>query len=218
MIEPLRIEFRLATPMKVGERPLHLDALLAYARIQQAIREGLDEEERMRYHDDLPLGKVGDSRQWVWQASALRIIPAEPPFIRIMTRRTDYGRLAQDRGKVVAMKTNAMRPGIGHMKNYILRPVFQWTRRVEAFCIGRKEDVIGLLGTITHLGGIRRNDWGRIAECRLEVDPVAERRWRERALPEELAQYRLAEHLATFGNCRPPYHDRTRWQNIFEVL
>jgi len=54
MLEPLRIEWRLATPNKVGERPLHLDALLAFARVQQALREGRDQQGLRRYHDDLP--------------------------------------------------------------------------------------------------------------------------------------------------------------------
>jgi CRISPR type IV-associated protein Csf3 len=218
MLEPLRIEWRLATPIKVGERPLHLDALLAFARVQQALREGRDQQGLRRYHDELPLGRVGDSTNWVWQASALHITPASTPFITIMTRRTDYEQLARDRGRLFPGNLNVLMPGTGPMKQYLLRHAFQWTNSVEAFCVGQKQEITDLLSSITHLGGIRRNDWGRITSLTVEADKAAETRWRERALPESLAQYCLASHRPSTGTCRPPYHDRTQWQNIFEII
>ncbi len=160
---------------------------------------------------------VAPDGQWVWKASQLLCRPASPPINVQMTRRVDADWLAADSGRVFTSRRQAIRIGTGPFRNYDMRLPVQWQEGVEAYGVGDIVAVQALLQTITSLGRLRRNGWGKIAS--LDVTPLAGQsadRWKKRSLPSSLFAEALPEHQPSHGTCRPPYWDRARWEKIFE--
>lgn len=95
--QPLRISWNLATDLVLGGNPIHLDALVAYAKTKMELNlRGLDTNSTdttliRDLANDLPLAKETRGDQWVYQASA--IMPAEGAEVihgmRYWTRRTN---------------------------------------------------------------------------------------------------------------------------------
>lgn len=98
--KPLRITWGLTSPLVTSGNPIHLDALVAYAKTQQALAElafsgSADEpmSDRMvrDLAADLPLAKARQGDDWVWQASAVLALPGAVTSrgMRFWTRKTD---------------------------------------------------------------------------------------------------------------------------------
>ena len=194
------VRWRLSTPMVVPERPLHLDALLASARVDAHLRDGKPLEEALLEQENLPLAKAdGPDGSWVWKASQLLFQPVSPPTNVQMTRRMDVDVMAADRERVFTSRRQTVRIGTGPFRNYDLRVPVQWQEEVTA------------------LGRLRRNGWGRIAA--LSVDPALPGEadhWKQRTLPLSFLPQALPAHQPTQGTCRPPYWERARWEEVLE--
>src|SRR5207249_12080944 len=63
---PLRITWRLKTPIVVRERPYHLDDLL---------------NRQVGSFDAMRVERAGDGDRWVWKASHLLITPVSGPLL-----------------------------------------------------------------------------------------------------------------------------------------
>ena len=82
-MEGFVVSWRLSTPMAVPERPIHLDALLASAKVDEHLRRGELLQDTLAVQEELPLEKaVAPDGQWVWKASQLLCRPASPPTTR----------------------------------------------------------------------------------------------------------------------------------------
>ena len=103
---PLKITWGLSTPLVTTGNPIHLDALVAYAKTAKSLREaslvsdvphGLLVRELA---NELPLGKETRGQDWVWQASVLRPLDNAPSLhgMRFWTRRTDSYDIARRTG------------------------------------------------------------------------------------------------------------------------
>lgn len=106
-MKPLRLTWTLQSPMVVSAHPLHLDALVAYAMFEEALRNAdADADDNIVGRGDvsrtlgnlasqpLPLGRAVDSTSpeetWCWQASAILPLGAQGPHsTRFWTRKTD---------------------------------------------------------------------------------------------------------------------------------
>jgi CRISPR type IV-associated protein Csf3 len=90
MMTPLRVDFTLSTSMVLPARPIHLDALIAYAATEAALEKGVTGHIR-DLGAVLPLGKEVRGDDWVWKASAL--IPSPDSMsdagIRFITCKTN---------------------------------------------------------------------------------------------------------------------------------
>jgi CRISPR type IV-associated protein Csf3 len=216
-MEPLRIEFDLVTPMVVPKRPLHLDALLAFARVDEALTA--KDPEALSYQEELPLAVHRQGDDWVWKASQLAFTAAPLAEVHAvaMTRPLTLDQIASDnaQGKWSG-KLKKLAMGTGPFKGYDLRLFVRQYDRAIAFCIGDKSEIERLLGRLTHLGSTRRNDWGRIEKVAVEVDPKAEEQWKARALPSSMAGLTMAGHHPGTVTIRAPYWDRRNWQDGFE--
>ena len=212
------VRWRLSTPMVVPERPLHLDALLASARVDAHLRDGKPLEEALLEQENLPLAKAdGPDGSWVWKASQLLFQPVSPPTNVQMTRRMDVDVMAADRERVFTSRRQTVRIGTGPFRNYDLRFPVQWQGGVTAYGVGKIEVVGNLLATVNSLGRLRRNGWGRIAA--LSVDPALPGEadhWKQRTLPLSFLPQALPAHQPTQGTCRPPYWERARWEEVLE--
>ena len=217
-MEGFVVSWRLSTPMAVPERPIHLDALLASARVDEYLRRGVALEKALAAQEELPLERaIAPDGQWVWKASQLLCRPASPPINVQMTRRVDADRLAADSGRVFTSRRQAVSIGTGPFRNYDMRLPVQWQEGIEAYGVGDIAAVHTLLQTITSLGRLRRNGWGKIAS--FDVTPLpgpSADEWKKRSLPPSLFAEALPAHQPSHGTCRPPYWDRAKWNEILE--
>lgn len=195
-MQPLQVTFEIDTPMRAPEEPIHLDALLAWAAVEEA---GGD----IAAQERLPLERYeAKDGQWVWCAS--RVIPRvlfrdQMPAIRAF-RPADWARA---KGEVFQGGPNKVSPGTGPYKAYQFSiPTIQ-VDFARAWCIGDPHRVVDLLDRVSHLGKLRRLGCGRVRTVRVEKDPLAEERWKLRTMPDAQEGYRQA-HMTL----RPPYWDR----------
>ena len=212
------VRWRLSTPMVVPERPLHLDALLASARVDAYLRDGKALEDALAEQENLPLAKAeAPDGAWVWKASQLLFRPTSPPANVQMTRRVDVDVMAADRERVFTSRRQTVRIGTGPFRNYDLRFPVQWQGEVTAYGVGEIDTVRSLLATVNSLGRLRRNGWGRIAALRVDpASPQEADHWKQRTLPLSFLPQALPAHQPAQGTCRPPYWDRARWDDVLE--
>lgn len=213
---PFRVRWRLDRPMVATDRPIALDGLIAWARVEEekAARPQAGDDDLARAAQDLPLARFGDGDDWVWRASWLHAAPRLEKTSSFWTRKTDVAAFARDiahggRG-VFAPKRflGAINLGSGPLKLYAQRDVVQWMEFVEAWGVGDPDRVRALLERVTALGPKRRNSYGRIRRMLVEPFPDAARLWRWRPLPVGGAGDAKGYAMAV-DRLRPPYWDRT---------
>ena len=211
---PFRVTWRLSRPVCLGDRPLHLDALLAWARVDEAVQSGRTAQEALKAQEDLPLERAikGDSQ--VWKASALMFKFRSSPFLVQMTRRTSPEELAFARGRIMTTRKNTVTQGAGPFKDYDLRIACQWVDNVCAYGVGDLPAVSQLLKQVTALGKITRNGWGTISEMQIAADEDANEKWCYRTLPANFEKTQW--HYPGVGGVRPPYWRREGWVPVWE--
>lgn len=196
MNRPLRLTWHLTTPVAGLTHPIHLDALVAYAVTEEALRSGeCDPKASVRsLSDNLPLGKaVGDGGLWCWQSSALqghtkvharRMWTSKNNFYDLCRRIRDQ----QIVGKFdLPMKRFSMKLDDAHMKqNFQFFPV-RYIDTFTAWCIGDEDRLLELLapesGFITRIGARKRNGLGIVHSFEIARDDAALERWQQRMLP-----------------------------------
>lgn len=105
-MRPLKITWGLATPLVTSGNPIHLDALVAFAKTARSLSEAAllgDVPKDLLVRDlanELPMEKEIRGADWVWQASALRPLENSPILhgMRFWTRRTDSYDIARRTG------------------------------------------------------------------------------------------------------------------------
>ncbi len=209
-----RVLWRLSQPVCLGDRLLHLDALLAWARVREAVASGTTAKEALKAQEDLPLERAikGDSQ--VWKASALVFKFRSTPFLVQMTRRTSREELAFARGRIMTTRRNLISQGSGPFKDYDLRIACQWVDKVEAYGVGDIAAVGLLLKQVSALGRLTRNGWGTISDMQIIPDNEAQQKWCYRTLPS--AFERTEWHYPGIGSVKPPYWRREGWVSVWE--
>ena len=223
MHAPLKITFNLATPMVAAAYPIHLDALVAYAKTRQTLSL-LDESEVSdasirTLAEVLPFDKVEKNGEWVWQASALMPEGQGDQSVRMWTRKTnvyDYANRAMTGTLEVGARTlNALSAGKTHvgtidtarglLKNHFdFYPVVA-VQRMIAWCVGDIDEIESLLapetGLVTHLGKRTRIGHGQIQSVTVEHAEEAHEKWSQRVLPWQAAE----DDILVQAAFRPPY-------------
>lgn len=206
-MQSLHIQWELSTPMVVPEFPIHLDGILAYARVVAA--EDAGETDPWSFQDHLPLAKAGTGEDWIWKASRLRIIPQGMPIAVQMIRKLGFEDLALDQGRVYDKGPKIFSSGTGQYKAYDMRVLVRWVAQCEAWCIGDKTAIEALLPKIQYLGKLGRNGWGRIKSYTIAVDQAAETMWTQRVLPSSMSDL-VTDYVPVMTTIRPPYWDVTQ--------
>lgn len=198
-MQPLHIVFRLSTPMRAPEAPIHLDALLAWSAVHAGSVPDLTRQDKL----PLDIYRAADGA-WVWKASQLVFQTGHRQSLP-MTRRLDIDECARDQHvRFDAPRLNVLTPGTGPFKSYAFRSPLVDVNEAHAWCVGDKADIIDLLRRITHVGKLARIDCGRVANVDVldDPDPSAER-WTIRTMPDARPSFNAA--IATL---RPPYWQR----------
>ncbi|WP_328984728.1 hypothetical protein [Thiorhodovibrio winogradskyi] len=195
---PFRVEWSLITPMVAPTQPMHLDALLAWASVDQANGD-------IAAQEALPLARmtpVDAPERWVWKASRLRgdiVHRYQMPMFRAF----EPWHWGEDFGRIYTSSKTTMTGGSGPYKSYKFLIEMIVVPRVMAWGVGDIDAVDQLLQRVRHLGRLRRLDCGRVGHCCVREDAVALEGWKERVLPvPEAGYYEVAQGI------RPPYWDR----------
>ena len=204
--------------MAIPKHPIHLDALLASARVLEEEKKG--HPGMWSAQEDLPLEKHTLGTDWVWKASQLTLHPAAGAemFPQVMVRSYPLNETLRGytyghwEGKV----PKRIPQGSGTYKGYNLRLNLRQIQSAEAYCVGDPEQVEDLLRyNIRSLGASRRNGWGRVTDVRVDPCTAAATRWRERMLPQSMAALVLPGHHPSTIVARAPYWRRSNWEPGF---
>jgi CRISPR type IV-associated protein Csf3 len=212
--KPFRVIWRLNQPVCLTERPLHLDALLAWSRVRESLQSGMAPRQALETQEDLPLEFAVKGDSHVWKASALLFRFRSTPFLVQMTRRTSSEELAFARESIVTTRKNQIAQGTGPFKDFDLRITCQWVEYVEAYGVGDIGAVCVLLERISALGKLTRNGWGAISDMQIDPDDRALENWRLRTLPFVFEKTKW--HYPGMGSVRPPYWRREGWEPVWE--
>lgn len=206
-MEPLWVIIELERPLALGTRPMHLDGLLSFARVEQAAEDG--ETDPWALQHDLPLERyTSPSGQWCFKASLLAPCPASEPFTVLLTGRIEAARVVQDRETVLDTgRTTKINPAGGYFKGSIFNQSVQWVDRLVASAVGEKAEIERLMQRITAVG--RRRNIGFGAVRSVTVLPSSdEEAWSWRTLPSD-ADFEPAVTMAlSDGNLHAPYWKR----------
>jgi CRISPR type IV-associated protein Csf3 len=211
---PFHVTWRLSQPVCLGDRPLHLDALLAWARVREAVRSGMTAQEALKAQEELPLERAVKGDSQVWKASALMFKFRSTPFLVQMTRRTSPEELAFARSRIMTTRRNMITQGTGPFKDYDLRITCQWVDYVEAYGVGDIAAVGLLLKRVSALGKLTRNGWGTAYDMQIAPDGEAQEKWCYRTLPSVFE--RTEWHYPGIGGVKPPYWRREWWVPVWE--
>lgn len=221
-MEALKVTFTFSTPLLIdSEYPIHMDAIIASAVCRLAEKMGSDNP--WRDADDLSgyLDKTaGDS--WVWKASRLVFTAKSGISFQNQIRKSDPDRHFQDLGNYWTGKKpsedkplGSINPDTfkidtrsGQQRGYQWLNASQWMSKAEAWVIGDKEALEDLLQSITHIGKMGRNDYGRVKSMTIESTSEGER-WKLRVLPVEEVGLSDVDYELTNACLRAPY-----WKDI----
>jgi CRISPR type IV-associated protein Csf3 len=193
-----------------------LDSILAFAAVDAAQADGASDYSAQ---ESLPLARIGDGADWVWQASALHITYAADPTTVSMARPFQYFDWVSDMGTAWARtKKNAISQGSGPMKAFLMKQNIAWVRQCTAWCVGERDQVASLLEGLNAIGPLVRNGWGRIAEVKVVSDPDGATRWNRRILPLSLSAHKTDEHALGTSVLRAPYWERSREQEVWDYI
>lgn len=199
-IEPLRVEILFDSPITEPTYPIHLDALVAWAAVEEAYEN--DAEEPLLAQEALPF----DRAQGVWCASALSFDACAPPFTVATTKKTDLSAIAEaSNGGVLRSAPNKLSINAGPWRQALVYSQCQIVSKAEAWCVGDAQRLRELLGRVSYVGAKRRNGRGRVFFIDVVKDSSASSRWRERILPEAAEGYLPIQAVTS-----PPYWDRAR--------
>lgn len=211
---PIKVVFRFSSPVVVdSEYPIHLDALLAWARVNEA--EEAKATSPWLLQDDLPLARAGNGDDWVWQASRLCFTAAAPRQIVNQQRKCDPERYYRDHKEGYWRATRSDKPPTinplsGQFRAYQFYVSTQWMDRAEAWCVGDIDRVRRLLSRITHVGKMGRNGFGLISSLEIEIDDSAHEAWKLRALPKDVEGISNVPYVSALTPPRAPYWEKTR--------
>lgn len=219
---PLKIEFQLGTPVVIdSEYPIHLDGLLAWSRVQEAIRLG--DTNPWGASDDLPIAKAGQNEDWVWQASRLVFKYCTPRQLVNMQRRSEPDRIYRDyeRGLWRAKRKDGpptINTNSGQLRAYQFYTSVQWASHAEAWCVGDPDRVRELLDKIEHIGKMGRNGFGQVSNILVTEDDEALERWRLRVLPIDVPRLSGVDYTLGLQTPRAPYWEKSRRVPMFDPV
>ncbi len=186
---------------------IHLDALLAWARVEEE-KQQAEPKEFGEVQHDLPLEKlVAKSALADWNgnesfaASALIYTP-HLRELRYWTRKTNPEKMANaQKDNLLAMRGDQVSTGSGAWKAFSEFEPLIHTRTLTAWCIGDQARIEELLSKITHLGKKRTRNYGLIESIKVTEDDAARDMVKYRVLTwPESESYRQAQ-----CGVAPPY-------------
>lgn len=228
-MQPLKVTFIFASPVVMeNEYPLHLDALLSWARVQEAGEQGLENPWKIG-SEDLPLARAGEGDSWVWQASKLVFTPKTPRELINMQRKSDPSAYYADFDQNLWSNDKTPKPPekrklpptintqSGQHRAYQYYVAYQWMEKAEAWCVGDADRVKSMLERLTHIGKRGRGGFGLISS--VNVEPCQETDlWKLRVLPGSVPGLDGIEYAPVMSPPRAPYWDKLAQVRMLEPV
>lgn len=206
--QPFRVELTLQGMMVVPDAPIHLDALLARARVDQDAFAGVQVIPPWANQHDLPLARLETSAGWCFKASWLSIEYDSPPVQYHQPRKADVDqwRAAYEQGLFKRMPS--FDPARTHTKAASVLLPMRIGKRAVGYGVGDVKKVRELLLLIPSLGKLKRRGAGRVASVSVEVCDEHECNWMRRHLPIDAPFANAGEYTEAAGTLRAPYWQR----------
>lgn len=221
-MQALKITWRFASPLlRDGDRPIHLDALVASALMREHERYG--SENAWRAADDLSsvLERTDPENVngWVWKASMLQFQAALPRQWVNQTRRSDPRQVYEDAGKfwVGAGKQNeagvgskfTVDTGSGQLRGYQWLNATQSMTSAQAWAVADRDALEHYLSMISYIGKKGVNGWGLVEGFTIEEAPADEAgNWMIRTLPAGMAGKAGVQYEPVAACLRAPYWNK----------
>ena len=216
---PLRVTFHLATPIVVPTFDKTLDAVLSWARVQQATAQGHADPISLQH--DLPVARHLPTveQDWCFKASNLEYHWCGDRFMTFRIKRqklTDY---------VDAFSSGVLRkpPAVDSTRGVTAAGLYETARRpcdqIKAWCIGDPQALRELLRQVTFLGKMHARGAGQVQQIDVDEDDHALVAWTNRSLPvsSPLLAADGAGRSDMLGALRAPYWKRENFQ-VVKVL
>jgi len=207
-----------------------MDAIIASAVCRLSEEYGsenawLDAENLSGYLDKT----TGDD--WVWKASRLIFTPSSGINFQNQIRKSDPDRYFKDLGVYwtgkkpseekpigsITPETFRINTGSGQQRGYQWLTASQWMSKAEAWVIGDKSALEDLLSSMTHIGKMSRNDYGRIKSMTIESVADADN-WKLRVLPLDEDGLAGVKYEPVNACLRAPYWKNTNRGQVKEPL
>lgn len=212
-MEPLRIEFQLATPWSPPHGGVHFDGLVAWAVLMDAMQGGSSpDNEYDQIINDLPFERFESDEGWCWKASMLHVVGFMGQERRYLTAKTPVNNMALAIGnKTVEQKGGSYIDTVrGLGKNAATYYTLEHAQGFEAFCIGDFDALSQLLLEVHSIGvkvrlghgSLRPYEDGKL--FKITPDESAREKWMRRNAPKKLVDD-MHPAIACF---QPPY-----WKN-----
>lgn len=218
--KPLKITFKLVSPMVEESFPIHLDSLIAWCHVNESKKSlndfSADDNFYEKCLENLPLAK---DESGVWQASKLffklRGNRIGANTRRFIVRKTETRQIALNREwKAENIPSNfsqkpkfagdSLNETSGGLRNFQLYYNVKDISEAVCFCIGNPLEIERLLnGNLIGIGKSVNKGHGKIASISVEVDDSALEHWKLRAMPYEIEGYIPAQITV-----KPPYFDK----------
>jgi len=218
--QPLKITFKLVSPMVDESYPIHLDSLIAWCKVKESKKslEQFSDDDQFyeKCLEDLPLQK---DESGVWQASKLffklRGNRIGANTRRFIVRKTETRQIALNREwKDDGIPSNfnaqpkfsgdALNENSGGLRNFQHYYNVKDNAEAVCFCVGDRNEIENLLNNnLVGIGKYVPKGHGKIASIIIEPDESAIDNWKYRAMPYEINGY-----FASQITIKPPYFDK----------
>lgn len=215
-MDPFKVTFRFISPVVTdSEYPIHLDALIAWAAVNEAEAAGSDDA--WAEGDDLSfaLDSAENEHGRVWKTSRLIFTPLTERVQMNMIRKSDPEKTMEDydAGHFKHPRTvNSINTNSGQYRAYQMFIAHQWIEKAEAWGVGDIEVVKILLSRLRNVGKKGSNGFGRIESFDVEPCSEADVQWRLRVLPHGMEGVPGVTYAPGFHCLRAPY-----WENLKQV-
>lgn len=205
-MQGLQIDCLLATPWCPPAHGLHLDGLLAWSLVNDAVSARLPASDYDSIISDLPLQRHDSG---VWCASMLTPVGWLGQERRYMTAKTPVESLARDigSGAVDTKGGSGVDTTRGPAKNSQLFITLEHVQGLRAWCIGDQDAVTDLLSRVDSVGVKTRMGFGTLRPFedgslwRIRPSDEALERWKRRNSLVQLAP----DSFQAVGSWKPPY-------------
>jgi len=206
---PFKVHWQLRAPVIVPSLPIHLDALLSWARVQEELERG--NVDALALQHDIPLSRHECRAGWCFMASMLEFDYTASQQQLHFVKTSDIDEFAREfeRG-AFGRRRPAFDPvrGLTKAGNFVMYEAF--AASATAYGIGDVDHVRDLLSRVHSIGKLRRCGKGSVRQVDVHPCEEAAQRWAWRNLPFDSPHAAPGSHFAAQQRLHSPYWSKER--------
>lgn len=206
---PFKVHWQLRAPVIVPSLPIHLDALLSWARVQEELERG--NADALALQHDIPLSRHECRGGWCFKASMLEFdfTASQQQLHFVKTSDIDEYAREFERG-TFGRRRPSFDPARGLTKagSFVMYEAF--AASATAYGIGDIDLVRQLLSRVHSIGKLRRCGKGSVRQVEVRPCDEAAVRWTWRNLPVDSSHAMPDSHFAAQQRLHAPYWSKER--------